>query len=397
MRYLGSVLPAFLLIFTFLSLNAQAQISFDFSANTKSSSNLLQDSSATFDAFSITSATIEYIPLPSLKLSISGEQTYYRETIGLSNLFGRINATYIPLSDKSRFSIFINANINGRKYHNDFSGVDNNFGETKLIAGYQINPRLHIRGGVSYRSTVYINTDSDYKRDLDFILGLNAGLPGQTSFDLEAGYGRTNYTFKDANLTGNGWPLSRPDLPDPIPYDIMWIKDIADTKDNLWVLYFSPRLSHSLGKKTGVSITYNSQNFQNYRGGFLWDISTGYLSPWATVWEGQSVLLNIKSFVLPKLILNAGYGHRDKHFLTTSNRYDEDGLDRTYLEVRTEDTPREDIVNRLYLSIQWPVKLNHEYLVEPVINIERTNNNSNKPLYNFDDYSITTGVSLRFK
>ncbi|MEE9443164.1 MAG: hypothetical protein V3V99_10925 [candidate division Zixibacteria bacterium] len=397
MRYLASILPALLSIFVFFPLAVQARISFDFSASTKSSSNLLQDSSTTYDAFSITSATVEYIPLPSLKVSISGRQTYYRETIGLSNIFGRINVTYIPLSEKSRFSLYLNANINGRKYHNDFSGVDNNFGGAVLIAGYQLNPRLYIRGGISYRSTVYINTDSDYKRDLDFILGLNAILPGQTSFDFEAGFGRTNYSFKDANLTGDGWPLSRPDLPEPIPYDDMWIKDIPDTKDNLWLLYFSPRLSRSLGKKNGVSITYTAQNFQNYRGGFLWDISTGYLSPWATVWEGQSVLVNIKSFAIRRLIINTGYGYWNKQFLTTSNRYNEQGDDRTYWEVRTEDKHREDIVNRFFFSVQLPVKLNHEYLIEPVFNIEHSNNNSNKLLYDFNDYSITTGVSLRFK
>lgn len=397
MRHIVSSLIALLLIVINLPHAVQAQLSFDFSASTKSSSNLLQDSSSTFDAYSITSATIEYTILPSLKFSMSGEQTYYRETVGLSNVFGRIEATYIPLSETSRFSIYINGNINGRKYHDDFSGVNNNYGEAKLIAGYQLSSRLHIRGGISYRSTVYVNTDNDYKRDLDFIAGLNSVLPGNTSFDLEAGYGRTNYTFKDANLTGNGWPLSRPDLPEPIPYDIMWLKDIPDTKDNLWVLYFSPRLSHSIGKKTGLNLTFTTQNFQNYRGGFLWDISTGYLSPWATIWEGYSASVNIKSFAISRLIVNTGYGYWDKRFLITSDRLNNQGDEITYPEARIEDKPREDIVNRLFLSIQWPVKLNHEYLIEPVINIEGTNNNSNKPLYDFNDYSITTGLSLRFK
>ncbi|MFH1699611.1 MAG: hypothetical protein ABIE07_03405 [Candidatus Zixiibacteriota bacterium] len=397
MRHIVSILSALIFILAFLSPALQAQISIDFSASTKSSSNLLQDSSSTYDACSITSAIVDYIPLPSLKVSLSGEQTYYRETIGLSNIFGRFNVTYIPLSEISRFSLYFAASLNGRKYHSDFSGVDNNFGEVKLIGGFQLNPRFHIRGGLSFRSTVYINTGNDYKRDFDFIMGINAVLPMQTSFDFEAGYGRTNYLYKDANLTGDGWPLSRPDLPEPIPYDIMWIKDIADTKDDLWVLYLSPRLSRSLGRKTGLNLIYTIQNFQNYRGGFLWDISTGYLSPWATVWEGQSASVNIKSFAIPGLIVNTGYGHWNKRFLTTSNRYDADGLDRTYLEVKTEDKPREDSVNRFYLSLQCPVKLNHEYLIEPVLNIEHMNNNSNKPLYNFDDYSITTGVSFRFR
>ena len=377
----------------------------EFGTSTVSTSNLLNDSNTIYDAYSTATGTFTAYPLASLQIKISGEQTYYRETIGLSNIYGRLAVSFIPTKPDARLSCLISGSFNGRVYHTAFSGIDNNYGELGAALGYRLTPSLVMRSGVSFKATDYINDTTDYKRDLDFFWGANATLLGKNSLDLELGLARTNYTFKDANLTGGAIiPIDNPP-PNPVPYNQWWLHWIPDSESNLWILYVSPRVSRPLGAKTGISLSYTIRNFQNYTGGLLWGLNTGYLSPWTTVWDGQNMSLNIKSFLIPKLIVKTGIGYWDKSFLVTSEKqkWDEFGstgtpgyVDRRYGEAVAEDKPRTDFVTKVYLGIQLPLASKAGFLFEPSLDIQYTDNKSNRPLYDFTSFSVTTNIKIRF-
>ncbi|MCK5127111.1 MAG: hypothetical protein KAR42_12730 [candidate division Zixibacteria bacterium] len=379
-------------LLVFMSDTSYAKFGFNFGTSTTSSDNMFNDSNKVYDIFSTTSASVDIYPLTSLKISFSGEQTYYRETIGLGNVMGDLSLTFIPTKPQSKLSLYFSGSINGRTYHNEFSSIDNNYGQLSGVIGYQLRPNLNIRGGVDYKATVYVNSDDDYKRDLDFFAGANYSFLGNNVLDMEFGYSMTNYTYKDRNLDS----VQHWDNPDVyIPADILWLFRIPDTKENLQLLFMSYRLSRTIGSKTGLNVTYTSRIYQNYKGGFLWGASTGFLSPWTAVWDGQTVSFNLKSYIIPKLIIKTGIGYWDKSYLITSDKYD--GSDtRTYADAKSEDFARNDFVTKIYFGLQWPIAFSSGFFMEPTLNIEYTKNRSNKPLYYFDNFSITAGVSFRF-
>lgn len=378
-------------------------ITFEFGSSTISTESVLSNNSEIYDAYSAYVVGVKAYPFSFLEISLNGEQSVYREVTGLSNVAGTGTLTFIPTKPGSKWSLLLSASVSGRTYHNDFKIVDNNYGEFSAVMGYQLRSNMFVRLGGQYRATAYINTDNNYKRDMDFFAGLNMTLPGKSSFDFEAGFSGSNYTYKDAHLDSvqhwvQDWRY--------LPADLLWMYRIPDSKENLWLLFLSPRISRSIGNKTGVNVTYMKRLFQNYDGGFLWGENTGNLSPYATIWEGNYISLNIKSFILPKFILNAGIGYWDKEFPITSETqvWSENGitgdnpslLPITYGEVKETAFSRRDYVSRVYFGIQWPLAFKSGLFLEPSLNIEYTNNRSNKETFDYDNFSVTTGFSVRF-
>ncbi|MEZ5359323.1 MAG: hypothetical protein R3F48_10895 [Candidatus Zixiibacteriota bacterium] len=393
-----------LVLMIFGSLSQAGDIKVEFGSSTISTQNVLNNSTDIYDAYSATVIGLKTYPFHFLEISLSGEQDVYREVSGLSNSSGNLDITLIPTAPGARLSILLSGGISGRKYHEDFSSIDNNYGQVSAVLGYQVQPNLFARLGGEFRSTAYISTDNDYKRDIDLFAGLNLSLLGKGSLDIEAGFSGTNYSFKDAYL-----PDSIPhwDQPDRlIPTDRVQMFRIPETKENLWLFFFSPRISRQIGSRTGANIVYTKRIFQNYNNGFLWGENTGYLSPWSTIWEGDNISLNIKSFILPKFILKAGLGYWDKRYPVTSASevWSETGItgdnagyvDLTYGEAKETEFARNDFVTKAYFGIQLPFAFHSGLFIEPSLNIEYTDNRSNKDSYNYDNFSITTGITMRF-
>ena len=363
-----------------------AGVNVEFTAGVGTTNNLISDSSNIYDAYSSASVNLKAYPLSGLEIGVRGDNTYYRETIGLSSLLGGLKLTYIPIRAKSPLSIFLSGDVSGRLYHDEFSGFDNNIGEVIGSLGYKLTPHLSARGGVSFKSTVYVNSAVEYKRDLDFFLGANTTILGVNSFDLEAGFARTNFTHKDNIYFTDSIP---PGWDSPWSYRDWFLEFVGESESNLWVFYCSPRYSRSLGYKTGINLTYTVQNFQNYHDEIVYGFSTQFLSPWASVWEGQDVTVNLKSYLLPRCILSAGAGYWDKTYLKTI-----ESRDNFYFQVK-ERIARQDWQTRIYLGIQWPLALHSGLLLEPNATIDYMKNVSNKPLYNFSSFAVSAGIRFR--
>ncbi len=382
-----------LILCLFVSGQTFAKIKLEFGTSTISSDNVYKDNRSYYDAYSTSVATVKAYPFSSLEVSVSGEQNTYREASGLSNLSGSFNLTFIPTKQASKFQLFFSGSIIGRTYHSDFQMIDNNYGEVNSFIGYQLRDNFFIKGGFSYRSTAYVNSDDDHKLDMDFFLGANFAFLKNNTLDIETGLSLTNYSFKDAHLTGSARiPIGDHPI---LPYDEWWLKLIPDSRENLRIFFLSPRLSRPLGMRSGINLTYQYREFLNYNDGLLWGGETSFLSPWTTVWDGQSVTLNLKSYLIPNLILKTGLGYRDKTYPITSARYEEDET-RKYGEAIREDFARRDFETTGYLSINWPISFNSGLKIEPTLSVEYTENKSNKEIYKYDDMAITAGVSMKF-
>ena len=393
-----TVLASRLLVYSFIiglipavSTAAAFGHRFEFASNTGSTNNLLNDSGSVFDVYTTSALRLSGYPWSSLEISVGGEHSYYRENIGLSSLSGRLSATAIPLPRSSRFSLYMSGLLSGIRYHSDFSGFDNNSGEVQVSAGYNVIPALSFRTGVVYASTSYISLATDDKRDFQVFCGANIIPFGSNSIDIEAGFDYAGYFYIQDD----------PDIPDILPPDSF---PVAESK--LRVLYISPRYSRPIGARTGLSVSFTRYKFQNYDKQMIYGFSTQYLSPWASVWEGQSVSLNVKTFLIPKMIVTAGAGYWDKTYMRTAEK------SYIFFLWAKMGRARQDWETRYYLSLQRPFTTHGGLFFEPRLSVDYTDNKSNKyteihlpngnivnksnkPLYLYSDLSIMFSLTFR--
>lgn len=350
-----------------------------FAANSGSTSNLLEDSSKIYDAYATSTVLLALYPLSSLEISLGGEHSYYRERTGLSSVTGQTGFTYIPLPRKSPSILYLTGSFSGIRYHNDFSGFDNNFGEVKVSGGYEITKALSARIGFAYRSTSYVSLDVEDKEDIEYFWGGNITLPGSIGADIEAGFARANYTHLFADTLSN--PLYNIYAPDSIPR----------FGEKLWVFYYAPRISRQIAPRTGMNVVFIRRKFQNYDFQTIFGFSTQYLSPWASVWEGQGISANVKSYVIPRMILTAGAGYWDKTFLKTVEQ-----RHLYYINVLLDRyNRRQDWQTKYYLAVQWPITSRSGLFIEPAARLDYTRNVSNEPLFFYTDFSVSATITFR--
>ena len=67
--------------------------------------NLYSDSTNTLGSYSALNLRVTTYPFSSLELRVTASQSYYPEIIGLSNVIGCLELTYIPTSQNSPFSL----------------------------------------------------------------------------------------------------------------------------------------------------------------------------------------------------------------------------------------------------------------------------------------------------
>lgn len=376
------ILPALTLVLTLtiaVNLAGAADFTFEVSNSQGSTSNLLDDSNGIYDTYTNTALRVAYYPLPSLEVSISGENSYYRELTGLSGQTGQLKATYLPFSDTSRFSVYLSGDVTGVRYHREFNSFDNNSGEIEGAAGYKFSHAVSARAGVAYSSTAYISLDVPYKRDFEAYWGGNVSLFDMGSIDIEAGFARANYTYI-VNDTINYPPYILPIMsPDSLP----------NAGNDLWMFFVSPRLSGQIAPKTGLSVLFSRRNFQNYDKQIIYGFSTSYLSPWAGVWQGQEISTSLKSYLIPHIILTAGAGYWDKRYMKTAEE------EHQYWIQALNADARHDYQSRYFVNIQWPITTKARVFIEPNIRFDYTDNRSNMPLYYFDDFSVSGAIKVR--
>lgn len=363
----------------------------EYTLSTGSNGNLLSDSTNTYDISMSSNLRVKIYPLSGLEVVLNNDYSFYRKFVGLNNMSDGITVTYLPLPTTSPFSLFLTAKGNMLEYDKAFSGFDNNIVQATVGIAYSFTPRVAFRSGITHRMTHYINAQTSYIRSRDIYAGVNASLPYSVGFDLEGGFSRTSYLHKDI------LPLFEDSLPPdpeeifPIAYDDWRLRWVGDAEDNLWVTYISPRLSRPLGDKTGLSLTFTRRVFMNYNNALIYGFATQYLSPWASVWEGHDASFSVKTYIVPRLIVTSGWGYWEKMYLKTIEK---DPLTAFYASA--QNTPRrEDWQTRVYLGVQYPMKLSSGLFIEPAVNVEYTKNVSNKGIYNYSNFLVTAGIKAR--
>jgi hypothetical protein len=363
------------------NLSAADLYRIEFATNFGSTNNLLDNSSALYDAYNTSTVKLSLYPLSSLELSMGGQNLYYRDLTGLSTITGQTGFIFIPTPRTAKFSIYTSGNFSVVRYHSQFEEFNTNTGDILAAVGYKITPELALRAGLSFSSTTYIDPKMEDKDDIEYFLGGNITFPGEIGFDIETGFARANYSnlFMDADTSDIFVGIAKPDT-------------MPRLGSSLQVIYISPRLSRMIAPKTGLSILFTKRNFQNYDSEVIAGFSTGYLSPWASVWEGQSIVANIKSFLIPKLIFTAGAGYWDKTYMKALEEYH-----RFYIQiVQDQYNRRQDWQTKYYFSLQWPIASHSGLYLEPSVRFDYARSISTEDLYNYSDYTYSAMINVRF-
>ena len=399
----------FALVFALIPSEGRA-VDFDVEASTSGGStrNLFSDSTNRNDTYSSTSVELNWYPQSFARVNLAGAYTYYGNFFNLSNLVYGGGLTLIPMPDSSRFSIYLESNLKKREYRqsevdttslnaNEITGDEQ---DVSLGVGYHINSTTQLRTGFHFQSTQYqLDGVIDHER-ADVITGANTTLFGSLAIDLELGYSTGNYQFVDPMEIVPGIPefgipdttVERRAIDPGEQYSILVI-------DRLKSYYISPRLSGALGRKTGWAITYSHRRFiDTDEDAVIYGYSTGYLSPWLNDYAGQAVILRTKTYLVSSLIISfsAGFWERE-HIPTVENELKPNRfgqlvpvINLLYAQQRT------DWRRRIDFKFQIPLHIGTAATLEPSLEFDYTDNNSTVAVYDYHDFAVSGGVTVRF-
>jgi hypothetical protein len=130
----------------------------------------------------------------------------------------------------------------------------------------------------------------------------------------------------------------------------------------------------------------------NSEDGLVYGASIGLLSPWTSVWEGHSISLSLKSFLIPTVMLTTGIGYWDETFISTLDDvlpYPDGGFLIYIIPVGRKDEQR-----KFYLQLQRPVSTPLGVL-QPNLRVDYVDNDSTNDLFDYFGFSISVGMSYQ--
>ena len=349
-------------------------IRFEIGLNSGYVENLLNDSTNIEDSYSVVNARAFLYPHSNIELSLYTNYNYYGKLYELSNSVVGVGGTFILAGNSSPLTLLLSVDFNGRSYRENYMEFDNNNFSLISSAGYKWGS-IFIRSGLSIKTTAYRYSQTADRESYEFFAGTNVILPGSNSLDIEAGYSVMDFSFISDTVEFLFFP----------PFENWTYKDYH-TKGSLNSFYISPRLSRPIGSKNGISFTFNLRRFSNGDDKVVIGSALNFISPWANIYEGQSYVLNFKTYMIPHAVLSVGAGYWKKTFLKTH-------ID-DFIPVN-ESQKRYDEQNRLYVNLERPWPVGGSFL-RPVLSFEYSHNNSSFNIYDYSGVTVSLGIMYKF-
>lgn len=344
------------------------------------SGNLFNDSNATEDSYTQARTLVKIYPASFIEISVQNEYIYYSKSYGLSNFFGEISATVAPTPKNFPVTVYLNGRFNSRAYRDEFTGLNNDGYSLSLGLGYNLAECLRLRTGLKYDKTAYSNDDAEGVDELPYLTsfyipsdndsyelfgGVNLGLFGGTAIDIEVAYANKSLSYVEPPTDSITLP------PDFIPQVRDYLNPNIDTNlidGDLKSFYISPRISQSLGRRLGVNLTYTYRNFKEVQKKVV--ATTEFLSPWASIYDGESITFNIKTYYLPGFISSAGVGYWKKTFLKGEYARNMPMQPPTIIKERS------DKLKKFYIGLRRPIRISHDSRLEPSLFVSYSENSS---------------------
>jgi hypothetical protein len=391
MRVLLTFLAALL-----LAANAAAIDNVDFELNLSGNrtSNLVDDSSETYDGYFVNSARLNLYPIPFGEILVKGEYSYYNRTEAIRNYMLGAGLSVIPIGDTAGTAVQLSFDFETRDYESDSLNFNTTDDWTITTAvGHRLRPTTHIRGGVTFRKKHYSGSDVDDKNTFEIFTGVNLSMFGSSSLDIEAGVILGNLVYVDhiRYLEESSFPPPRAIRPG------QYYSDSAASDGSLSELWIAPRYAFRVAEHTGISLSLFHRSFMH-----LPDNSAIYgfsvtTSPWSNEYEGNGVTLMVKSYIVPRLILSGGLGYFDRRYIDHLEKVNLNPLDPDVrqLTIPRSVMPREDEQFKGYLAFQLPFTDRRGLFVEPQLQLEYTDNSSTISVYEYTDWTVSLGLTVR--
>ncbi len=370
-----------------LAAGAKAIDNVDFELNLSGNrtSNLVDDSSETYDGYFVNSARLNLYPLPFAEINVKGEYSHYNRTEAIRNYMLGAGVSVIPIGDTAGTAVHLALDFETRDYKSDSLNFNTTDDWTITTAiGRQLRSTTHLRGGVKFKKKHYSGSDVDDKNTFEVFTGANFTLFGSSSLDIEAGLVTGNIVYVDAVE----YPGTRPSkaIASGAEY-----ADSVVSEGNLSSFYLSPRYSFRIGARTGASVALFHKWFADVPDNaaiYGFSVTT---SPWAGEYEGNGITLMLKSYLVPALIFRGGVGYFDKHYVD----HIEHPVGVPVLSIPISVMPREDEQYKAYVAVQLPFTDRRGLFVEPQVQLEYTDNSSSIPVYDYTDFTISLGLTIR--
>ncbi len=327
--------------------------------------NLFNDSSSIDDAYTAVSPGIKIYPSAATEIALSGSYTSYFDNSDLSSIYGSAAITVIPELSGSKLNVLFSADIGGRSYGESYELY--NYYDVDANVLFNISPvsGVTIRGGGSAGITKYPNSDIGDSEGLGCFGGLNLTPFGSNSLNLEAGLSLQRYvTAAHSEESGGGGPPSY---------------SVQEEKSSFHLAYFTARYSRPLGIRTGVNAFFTQRQIVEEPDSTLGGFSIDDLSPWSSLWGGQTFGANIKNFPGGDFILESGITFSLKDY------------SRDY-----EEQERDDDRASVYVQIQRPFSSASGMLIKPMVQFHWVNNSSTVTRYDYSYYDAQLGIAFRF-
>ncbi len=362
-----------------LAVSARADYAFEVSFDHGRVGNLYLNSKDIDDSYLTERASLRYYPISQVEIDLSGTDTYYRDSSHLSNMLYSGKITFIPISERLPFSVHLSGVYDNVEYRERSKVFDNNNSRWAASLGYRLSSVVNLRAGSRLTATRYPNSeaiDTDHEK-YELFAGVNLSLLNANSVDIEAGLGRMDFVFLDKPGPDGYRPFG-------LPADML--------EGSLRSYYVSPRFSRSLGSRTGLSISYTYREFTSSEEIVIFGFETEFLSPWASIYEGSSISVKLKSYLIPRVVVTAGAGYWDKTYLTTLEKWTNPLYGG---EEWRRSAKRHDYFTRLYMSLQRPVSFGASGMLEPTVTVDYSHNNSIKELYDYSGTTVSVTIVYR--
>lgn len=362
--------------------STRAEVAVDLGIKEIYTNNLRKDSSDYEDWFTTRSVALKVYPLSTIEVSLGYDDAVYRKSNELNSVGGQASIGFVPTSEHSILSVYLESRLDLRYYHEDSRDNDNRGVHLSAVADFHppVLP-MSLRGGVIFSSSKYPRSDDLDKETVDLVGGLNWVFLGRNSLDIEAGASFATATFLDT--LGYDTQKEERVVIFNHPYDLT----TPDQLDgNLRMFSVSPRYSRPLDfLQSGLSILYSYQKICNIRRRFIQRPSQESLSPWVSIWEGWSIGFELKSYLVPRMIVTTGSTYWDKEYYST--------LGANENSVWISDIVRMDLKRRTFLTLERPVTIDTDHVLKPTLTVDYTNNTSADPRYTYTDWSVTLSLS----
>lgn len=334
--------------------------------------NLFNDSTNITDAYTSPCLEFRYYPSPSLEFAASAAYTAYRRTTDLGSLTAGGGITYIGAGTRSPLSVYLAGAASTRIYGPLYDIYNHTDGSLAAQLRLRLSSRVSAAAGTAIIAAAYPNATEGDNLGRAIFGRLNIIPFGVNTVDLEAGI--DHFTFP--NLAATAQPQSGN------------AGVAAQLLTGLATVYYSARFSRPLGDHTGISINYGVRVFRDAEGMAALDLSLHDLSPWTAFREGHTIAADIKTFLVPHMVIAGGIEYHDMDYMDAFERLLASGTE-TY-DVKS----RSDRRTACTLDLRRPVVVSGGWILNPSLTLYYIENSSSDPLYTYISFGAAVSVNL---